>query len=109
MNFPLLKDLNNTVADQMGAVRTPEAFLLDADRKIVYWGRLDDQFIVGRQRDAATQQDLVAAVDELLAGKTVSGATTEAPGSFIGRVHEPLANAEFTYTKDIAAILNKSC
>lgn len=109
MNFPLLKDLNNTVADQMGAVRTPEAFLLDADRKIVYWGRIDDQFVVGRQRDAATRQDLVAAVDELLAGQPISVASTEAPGCFIGRVHEPVADAEVTYTGHIAAILNKSC
>ncbi len=109
MNFPLLKDLNNTIADQMGAVRTPEAFLLDADRKIVYWGRIDDQFVVGRQRDAATRQDLVAAVDELLSGKPISVATTDAPGCFIGRVHEPVANAKVTYTGQIAAILNRSC
>jgi peroxiredoxin/mono/diheme cytochrome c family protein len=109
LNFPLLKDLNNTVADQMGAVRTPEVFVLDADRKIVYHGRIDDQFVVGRQRAEATRQDLVAAVDQLLAGQPISVAATEAPGCFIGRVHQPLADAEVTYTGHIAAILNRSC
>ncbi len=109
LNFPLLKDLGNVVADQMGAIRTPEAFLVDRNRKIQYWGRIDDQFVVGRQRNDATRHDLVAAVDELLGGEPISVATTEAPGCFIGRVHQPVADAEVTYTGHIAAILNRSC
>ena len=41
---PLLKDVNNVIADQFGAIRTPEMFVLDADRVVRYWGRVDDQF-----------------------------------------------------------------
>jgi peroxiredoxin len=109
LNFPLLKDLNNVIADQMGAQRTPEAFLLDKDRTIRYWGRIDDQYVVGRQRDKATRHDLANAIDQLLAGKPIEVATTEAPGCYIGRVHEPVADSDVTYTKHIAPILNKSC
>ena len=36
MPFPVLKDAGNVVADQFGAKRTPEAFVLDAERKIRY-------------------------------------------------------------------------
>src|SRR6185437_16735941 len=38
IDFPLLKDPGNRVADQFGAVRTPEAFLLDRRRVVRYWG-----------------------------------------------------------------------
>ncbi len=34
ITFPLLKDLNNKVADQFGATRTPEVFVLDQDRNL---------------------------------------------------------------------------
>ncbi len=44
MHFPVLKDVNNVIADQFGAIRTPEMFVLDGDRTIQYWGRVDDQF-----------------------------------------------------------------
>jgi peroxiredoxin len=109
LNFPLLKDVGNVVADQMGAQRTPEVFLLDKDRVVRYWGRIDDQYVVGRQREAATRHDLAVAIEELLAGKSISVATTEAPGCHIGRVHEPIADADVTYVKDIATILNNRC
>ncbi len=108
-SFPLLKDVGNVVADQMGAIRTPEVFLLDQDRVIRYWGRIDDKYVVGRQRDAATRHDLAVAIEELLAGKPVSVAQTEAPGCFIGRVYEPAEDAEVTYVKDVAEILNNRC
>jgi len=109
LSFPVLKDLKNVVADQMGAVRTPEAFVLDQDRAIRYWGRIDDQYVVGRKREGATRNDLVLAVESLLAGKPIEVATTEAPGCHIGRIHAPRADSKVTYSKDIAAVLNKNC
>jgi hypothetical protein len=109
INFPLLKDVGNVVADQFGAVRTPEVFLLDKDRVVRYWGRIDDQYVVGRQRQAATREDLVTAINELLAGKPVSQPVTEAPGCRIGRVHKAQADAQITFTKHIAPLLNARC
>ena len=44
IEFPMLKDNNNEVADAFGAIRTPEVFLLDKDRVVRYWGRIDDQY-----------------------------------------------------------------
>ena len=44
ITFPMLKDNNNEIADRVGAVRTPEVFLLDRQRVIRYWGRIDDQY-----------------------------------------------------------------
>ena len=45
--FPVLKDPGNKVADSFRAERTPEAFVLDPSGRVLYQGRIDDQFGVG--------------------------------------------------------------
>jgi peroxiredoxin len=54
LKFPILKDVGNHIADTFGAQRTPEVFLLDAQRRVVYHGRVDDQYVVGIVRDGAS-------------------------------------------------------
>ena len=44
IEFPLLKDLGNAVADRLGAQRTPEVFVLDQNASVRYRGRIDDQY-----------------------------------------------------------------
>ncbi|HET6879425.1 MAG TPA: redoxin domain-containing protein [Pirellulales bacterium] len=109
IEFPLLKDAGNVVADQFGAERTPEAFVLDRDRKVCYRGRIDDQFLIGKQRPAPTRRDLALAIDELLAGKDVSVAKTDALGCHIGRVPKRLRQGEVTYSNQIARLLQQKC
>jgi hypothetical protein len=41
-NFPYLRDDSQEIGRVYGASHTPEAFLLDADRRIVYMGAIDD-------------------------------------------------------------------
>ena len=88
--FPVLKDPGNKIADRFGAVRTPEVFVLDEDRTVRYWGRIDDQYGIGFQKQKANRNDLEVAIDELLAGKAVSQPTTEVAGCLIGRVKRPM-------------------
>ena len=111
IDFPLLKDLGNKVADQLQAERTPEVFVLDTQRVVRYRGRIDDQYLVGRQRPKPTREDLRLAIEEVLSGKPVSQATTEVAGCRIGRVHLAKAGepASVTYAKDIAPLLNQHC
>jgi hypothetical protein len=109
IDFPLLKDPGNRVADQFGAVRTPEAFLLDRRRVVRYWGRIDDQFGVGYGRDAPQRRELATALDELLSGKGVSMPSTRAAGCHIGRVSRKPPTGDITYAKDIAAIVERRC
>ena len=56
--FPIFKDIDGAVAARMGAVRTPEVFVLDADRVVRYWGRIDDQYGVGVRRPTADAAQL---------------------------------------------------
>ncbi len=109
IQFPMLKDLGNQVADQMGAVRTPEVFVLDEQRVIRYWGRIDDQYGVGYVREAPEQHDLKNAIEEMLAGKKINTPINTAVGCFIGRVREPDADAEVTYSNQIARLMKKHC
>ena len=109
IGFRLLKDAGNKLADAAGAVRTPEVVVLDQQRAIRYVGRIDDQDGIGFRRDAAKRQDLKLAIEELLAGKSVSVATTEVEGCFIGKVREPKRGAEVTYSKHVAPILQNRC
>jgi peroxiredoxin len=44
IKFPLLKDNNNQLADAVGALRTPEVFVLDRQHVVRYRGRIDDQY-----------------------------------------------------------------
>jgi mono/diheme cytochrome c family protein len=122
ISFPTLKDPTHAVADGFAAVRTPEVFVLDRERRVRYRGRIDDQYGIGFQRPAPTRQDLALALDELLAGKVVSQPVTAAPGCFIGRARshalatganaEPDATAAAaapTWAGDIAPIFARHC
>jgi len=113
IEFPILKDPGNTIADQFGAERTPEVFLLDKDRMVRYRGRIDDQYGfadgVGYQRPAARQSNLADAINEILAGKAVSEPTTAAIGCLIGRVRKANDQSEVTYSNQIARIFQNHC
>lgn len=114
VNFPILKDVGNAVADKLGARRTPEVFVLDEQRVVRYWGRIDDQYgftadNANYQKPQPERNDLAVAVEELLAGKEVSQPAMPSPGCLIGRIRTSEANAEVTYSNQIARILNDRC
>jgi peroxiredoxin len=64
--FAYVRDASQDVAKAYGALRTPHFYVFDAQRKLRYTGRMDDN-----PYDAAkaTQHDMRNAVDALLAGK----------------------------------------
>ncbi len=76
-NFPVLKDINNVVADQFGAARTPEVFVINnSNMTLVYHGRIDDN----KEASKVTSNDLQSALNEFLAGKEISNSLTKAFG-----------------------------
>ena len=109
VDFPVLKDLGNRVADQIGAQRTPEVFVLDQSRTVRYHGRIDDQYGVGYIRDGIEKNYLQDAIDGLLAGRDVKTPSTKVVGCFIGRVKQPKADSPVTYSNQVARILQKHC
>ncbi len=109
LTFPVLKDAGSRVADQFGAERTPEAFVLDRQRVIRYQGRIDDQYGVGYSRADFSRQDLAEAIDELLAGKPVSKPRIKAVGCHIGRASRKAPTGDITYSNQIARLLQEHC
>jgi peroxiredoxin/mono/diheme cytochrome c family protein len=108
--FPVLKDERGTVADQFGAKRTPETFVLDPSGKVLYQGRIDDQFGIGYQRpNKPTRRDLAIALDEVLSGKTVSEPRTAVAGCLIGRAAQTKDDGAITFSKHVSRILQKNC
>jgi peroxiredoxin len=108
--FPVLKDIGNKVADAFGASRTPEAFVLSPSGRVLYQGRIDDQFGVGYQRPGKpTRRDLARALDEVLAGKPVSVPRTAAAGCLIARTPRPREGGAITYARHVSRVLQKHC
>ena len=79
--FPILKDNNNVVADKYNAQVTPEIFVVNSKLDLLYHGRIDDS---KRAKDVSTH-DLKNALDEILAGKTVTVKDTKSFGCSIKR------------------------
>lgn len=97
LTFPMLKDIDNRVADAYGAERTPELFVIDPAGVLRYHGRIDNS----RDLRRVKRNDLRGALDEMLAGKPVSVAQARAFGCLIKRSKdaETLKQAE-EQTKD---------
>lgn len=76
--FPYLHDDSQNVAKRYGAACTPDLFLFDGSLKCVYRGQFDDS----RPGNdiPVTGKDLRTAMDQLMAGKTISANQTPSIG-----------------------------
>ena len=86
IDFPILKDQGNIVADLALVERTPEVLVLDGRAKIRYRGAIDDQYGQGTRKPAATHSYLKDALDAILAARPVAVTATAAPGCLLDRV-----------------------
>jgi peroxiredoxin len=81
LTFPILKDPGNKLADKLGAGRTPEAYFIDGNNKLLYHGRIDNS----QNPNAIESNDLRMALDAALAGKPVEKPEAKAFGCSIKR------------------------
>jgi peroxiredoxin len=77
--FDYLHDEDQSVARAYGPERTPEVFLFDADRRLVYHGAIDDS----RDEDAVSEHYLRDAIDALLDGREPEQSDTPPVGCSI--------------------------
>jgi len=82
LDFVILKDHNNIIADKFQASVTPEVYVLNKDFEILYHGRIDDS----RKEEEVKTKDLSKTLDEILSGKKVETTKTKAFGCTIKRV-----------------------
>jgi len=112
-SFAFLKDPAQTLADRLGVTRTPEVCVLDADKRIRYRGRVDDQYGIGYTREKASNMELVDALESILNQKEVSVPTTSASGCLLGRGPRDADRSEssemVTYAEQVSHILLSRC
>lgn len=109
IEFPVLMDSDQKLADQLGVTRTPEVVVLDEQGVIRYRGRIDDQYGVGVAKLSPTSKFLADAVDQLIAGNEIQQPETQATGCLIGRRRRPESRGDITFSRHIAPIFNQRC
>jgi hypothetical protein len=67
-NFPYLRDESQEVARAYDAACTPDIFVFDRDRKLLYNGRIDDNW---KEPSSVTRNDLREVLDAALDGSKV--------------------------------------
>ena len=69
INFPYLFDASQETAIAYNAVCTPDIYVYGLERKLIYRGRIDDDW---EHEERVTQRDLKDALDNFFAGKEIS-------------------------------------
>ena len=80
LQYPYAVDAKSALAKTFGATRTPEIFLFDAKRSLVYHGTIDDN---SRDASAVKKHYLKDAIEALLQGQKPNPAQTKALGCSI--------------------------
>ncbi len=84
LDFVILKDSNNVIADNFEASFTPEIYILNNNFEQLYHGRIDDS----RKEENVEVEDLKKALMEIKDGKEVLVKETKAFGCSIKRVNK---------------------
>lgn len=103
------KDFDLALARACGVDRTAAAVVLDADRRLVYRGRVDDQHAYTGSRAGPARADLRQALDDVLAGRAVAVPETAVSGCRITPPSPPQPGAPPSYARDVAPILQRHC
>ena len=94
ITFPVYLDTSFMLADALGATTTPQAVLVDREKRILYTGRIDDRFkIRGVMTPGAAEPELANAIDDLLAGREIREPRTTAAGCPLDRPERPREDA----------------
>lgn len=109
VEFPSVKDPSGKCSAAVGAARTPHVVVLDAERRLRYRGRVDDQVRLGGVRPELTRDDLKLALDDLLAGRSVEQPETPIEGCLITREATRTPQVGVTFHEHVTPILQRHC
>jgi peroxiredoxin/mono/diheme cytochrome c family protein len=90
--FPVLKDVQNLVADSALVERTCETVVLDGFARIRYRGAIDDQYVQGKAKDAPDHAYLRDALASVVANTPVKVPATKVAGCLIDRAEVKLVD-----------------
>ena len=82
--IPALRDPQHSLVKESQVEITPEVAVFDANRRLVYHGRIDNLYEdIGRARRVATTHELADAISGALAGKSLAVEATHGVGCYI--------------------------
>jgi len=111
-DIPILIDDTQIIGESLDLVRTGEVFVLDPRTwSVVYHGAIDDRLTYENQKQEATEHYLRDAIDEMVAGKPVEVAETDALGCLINfpEKQHRAQWADISYSEQIAPMLADNC
>ena len=90
---------------------TAEVFVVDGSLTIQYRGGIDDQYEVGFTRETQSRDNLVEALEDVLAERRVRAPETAAPGCLLGfeSRREVARQRRVTYHNRVSRILQQNC
>ena len=68
INFDYLLDETQDIAKKYGAMCTPDPFLFDKDRNLVFHGKIDNAM---KPEDVTTEKTMIKNIEKLLAGEKI--------------------------------------
>jgi hypothetical protein len=88
--LPALRDPEHALVRRANAQVTPEAGIFLGDGTLVYHGRIDNRYVdLTRRRPQATEHDVEAVLDALLAGQPLDASWNPAPGRSLKAMSQP--------------------
>jgi hypothetical protein len=109
VEFPVVKDADGSCVRALGVERTPEAVVLDGERRLRYRGRIDDQYRLGGARPEVAHDDLRHALEHLLLGRPVGTAETTVDGCRITLPSAPGSDLPVTFYEHVQPLLQRHC
>ncbi|MEM1122473.1 MAG: redoxin domain-containing protein [Bacteroidota bacterium] len=111
MEFPILKDKAQLVAEALQLYRTNEAIVIDPETwTVMYRGPINDRIGYESKRDDADKHYLADALDAQLKGEYPEVMMVKGKGCLIKRLHDdPAQFASISYEKEVAPILKEKC
>jgi hypothetical protein len=106
---PYIADPEARIGRLIRARVSSEVFVIDSSLTLRYRGAIDDQFGVGFDKPALGETYLLDALEDVLAGRKVEVAETEASGCVLSLADDRLPKREITYHSRASRIIQESC
>lgn len=108
VEFHFVKDFEGAAAASVGATRSPQVVVLDAQRVLRYRGRVDGQYRLAGVRPDAGRADLIEALEDVLAGREVRVPETATDGCPL-EVEEIAADGTLTWSEHVGPLFARHC
>jgi peroxiredoxin len=109
LDFPILLDDSQCVAEHLGLTRTAECLLIDTQSWVLQWrGPLDDRLEYGGQKTEASRHFLREALEAALSARPMPEDAPATKGCAL-TFREPRATHDVDYARDIVPLLSKRC